>query len=319
MRHVPLGRSGLRVSRLALGTWRSWGTALDYSAAEACLRAALDGGISLVDLADVYAGGQAESWLGWMLGSLNRHRLVIATKAYWPTGDGPNDRGLSRKHLRARVDASLRRLRTDHIDLFYCHRLDPGVPLAETLRTIDELVSAGKILYWGLCSADAAAITAVCRAADQLGVPRPIANQPPYSLLDRRIEAEVLPTCSALGLGQAVFSPLGQGVLTGKYLGAPPPGSRANDPARLPGMEDHLERTDAVRSLVALAGELGTTPARLALAWTLRPGAATASIFGATSPEQVAENLAALELVLTPPTLGTLDRVFPPGRSRSQA
>lgn len=311
MRYVPLGRSGLRVSRLALGTWRTWGTTLDYAAAEACFRTALEGGVNLVDTADVYAGGQAESWLGWMLESVPRHALVIATKAFWPTGEGANQRGLSRKHLRASVESSLRRLRTDHVDLFYCHRLDPSVPVEETLRAVDDLIRAGKILYWGVCSADAAAIAGLCRTADQLGVPRPIANQPPYSLLDRRIELEVLSTCAALGIGQVVFSPLAQGVLTGKYLAGATPGSRAADPDRRPGMEGHLERTDRVRVLVAMADELGTTPARLALAWTLRSDDVCAAIFGATRVEQVRDDLAALELTLAPTTLSRLDRLFP--------
>ena len=312
MRHVRLGRSGLRVSRLALGTWRSWGTALDYAAAEACFRTALEGGINLVDVADVYAGGQAEAWLGWMLESVDRHEVVVASKAFWPSGDGPNDRGLGRKHLLASVEASLRRLRTDHLDLFLCHRLDTDTPAEETLRTIDDLVAKGKILYWGICSADATAIAGLCRLADGLGVPSPIANQPPYSLLDRRIERSVLPVCERLGIGQIVFSPLAQGVLTGKYLDGPPAGSRATDAHRKPGMERHLERVAAVRGLRTLADELGTTPARLALAWTLRGPAVASAIFGATRPEQVRDNLAALELSLTPEVLARLDAEFPP-------
>jgi aryl-alcohol dehydrogenase-like predicted oxidoreductase len=312
MRYVPLGRSGLKVSRLALGTWRSWATSLDYGQAEACFREALAGGVNLVDVADVYAGGQAEAWLGWLLASVDRDRLVVATKAFWPTGHGPNDRGLGRKHLRASVETSLERLRTDHIDLLYCHRLDPETPAEETLRAIDDLVTSGKVLYWGICSADAAAITDLCRRADALGVPRPIANQPPYSLLERRIEAEVLPVCRALGLGQVVFSPLAQGVLTGKYLAAEPPRSRAADPGRKPGMERYLERAGPVRGLADLADELGTTCARLALAWTLRSDGIASAIFGATSPEQVRDNLEATRLELAPGTLDRLEALFPP-------
>ena len=312
MRYVPLGRSGLKISRLALGTWRSWGTALDYGQAEACFRAALAGGVNLIDVADVYAGGQAEAWLGWMLGAVDRDRLVISTKVYWPAGDGPNDRGLGRKHLRASVEASLRRLRTDHIDLLLCHRLDPETPTRETLRAIGDLLAAGAVLYWGVCSADAGAITDLCRSADALGVPRPVANQPPYSLLERRIEAEVLPECRRLGISQVVYSPLAQGVLTGKYLAARSPDSRATDPDRRPGMERYLEQAERVRGLVDLAAELDTTPARLALAWTLRDDGIATALFGATRPAQVRDDLEAIRLELDPATTQRLDALFPP-------
>jgi len=208
---MKLGRSGLVISRLALGTWRTWGNRLDYATAEACFRTALDCGINLVDVADVYAGGQAESWLGWMMESLRREDVVVSTKIFWPTGDDPNSRGLSRKHLVEQVDTSLARLRTDYVDLLFCHRVDPAVPARETVATIGRLIETGKVLYWGISSADVARIVELCRTADALGVPRPIASQPRYNLQDRGIEAELLPTCRSLGMGQVVFSPLAQG------------------------------------------------------------------------------------------------------------
>lgn len=211
MQTMPLGRSGLTVSRLALGTWRTWGNTLDYAQAEAIFRTALECGINLVDVADVYAGGQAESWLGWMMEALRRSDVVVSTKIFWPTGDNPNARGLSAKHLTEQLETSLRRLRTDHVDLLFCHRVDSAVPAIETVRTIGRMIDAGKILYWGISSADVARIVELSRTADALGVPRPIASQPRYNLLDRGIEEELLPTCRDLGMGQVVFSPLAQG------------------------------------------------------------------------------------------------------------
>ncbi len=209
---MRLGRSGLVISRLALGTWRTWGNTLDYEAAERCLRTALEHGVNLVDVADVYAGGQAESWLGWMMESLRRSDVVVSTKFFWPTdADDPNARGLSSKHLTEQLETSLRRLRTDYVDLLFCHRVDPRVPAEETVRTIGRMIDAGKVLYWGVSSADVARIMELSRTAEALGVPRPIASQPRYNLLDRGIEDELLPTCRSLGMGQVVFSPLGQG------------------------------------------------------------------------------------------------------------
>lgn len=311
MQYALLGRSGLRVSRLALGTWRNWGCGQDFYAAEDCLRAALCAGVNLVDVADVYAGGQAESWLGWMLGPADRGRVLIATKAFWPAGDAPNERGLSRKHLLESVEASLRRLRTDRIDLFLWHRLDAATPLLESVSATGDLLRQGKVLYWGLCSADAAAIAGVCRTADALGVPRPIANQPPYNLLDRRIEAEVIPACRALGLSQIAFSPLAQGVLSGKYLYGRPAASRAADPGRLEGMERHLSRSDAVAGLAALARDLSSTPAKLALAFCLRDDAVASAVFGASSPAQVLANVEAIEQPLSAEVRARLEAIFP--------
>lgn len=310
MRFASLGRSGLRVSRLALGTWRTWGTSLDYAAAERVFRRAIEGGVNLVDVADVYAGGQAEAWLGWMMEHVRRDDLVVCTKACWPTGAGPNAGGLSAKHLAESVERSLGRLRTDRIDLFLCHRTDPSTPLQETVGAIGRLIAAGKIVHWGVSTGRAADLIDLAHVADALAVPRPIANQPPYSLLDRRIEAELLPVAGRLGIGQVVFSPLAQGVLTGKYLAATPPDSRAGDPSRLAGMERYLARRDAVAGLADLARELGTTPGRCALAWVLRAGAVASALFGASSPGQVDDNLAALDVDVSEVT-ERLERLFP--------
>jgi len=312
VRYTTLGRSGLRVSRLALGTWRTWGTSLDYDAAERVFRRALEGGVNLVDLADVYAGGQAEAWLGWMMQSLRRDDLVICTKACWPTGAGVNAGGLSARHLAEAVEGSLRRLRTDRVDLFLCHRSDPGTPTPESVRAIGRLVAAGKVVHWGVSTGSAADLVDLARTADALGVPRPVACQPPYSLLDRAIERELLPTARRLGVGSVVFSPLAQGVLTGKYLAAAPPDARGADPARASGMERYLDRREAVAGLAALAGELETTPGRVALAWVLRRrGGVASALFGASTPEQVEDNLGGLELSLDGETLDRLDGLFP--------
>lgn len=301
MRYRRLGRSGTRVSEVILGSWLTFGSSVDEQATAACVRAALDLGIQTFDTADVYALGAAERALGKALAGVPRQDVVLATKCFWPTGSGPNDRGLSRKHIRESCHASLERLGTGYVDLFQCHRFDPEVPLEETVRALEDLVREGKALAWGVSVWSGAQVReglALARAAGGYG---PVSNQPPYSLLERGIEAEVLPTCRALGVGQIVFSPLAQGVLTGKYrAGARPAGSRAADAQRNRFMQPFLAADAAARveRFVALAAEAGTSPARLALAWCLAQPGVDAVIVGATRPEQVRENAGACEVTL---------------------
>ena len=227
-----LGRSGLRVSEVVLGSWLTFGSSVDEHATRACVRAALDAGIHTFDTADVYALGKAEEVLGRALEGIPRKDLVLATKVFWPTGKGPNDKGLSRKHVVETLHASLARLKTDYVDVYQCHRFDPDVPLEETVRAMEDLVRAGKTLYWGVSVWTGAQIAEAIRIARALGGEGPIVNQPEFSLLDRRIEAEVLPVSRREGVGQWVFSPLAQGVLTGKYSGgARPAGTRGADDA----------------------------------------------------------------------------------------
>lgn len=314
MEYMNLGLSGLKVSRVAIGSWLTYGSAVHKEQTAACIRAALDRGVILVDTADIYARGAAESVLGEVLQGVRRQDVVLATKAFWPMTDNPNDRGLSRKHLFESVHGSLERLRTDYVDLFQCHRYDHETPVAETVRAMGDLIRQGKVLYWGVSCWRAEQILDACRLADQLGVPRPISNQPPYSLLARDIEQEVIPVCEREGVGQIVWSPLAQGVLTGKYSGGQrPSGSRAADEQRNVFMgrfldDDVLDRVDR---MVEIAGDLGVTPAQLALAWALRIDNVTSVIVGATRPEQVIDNVEAADIELEADVLIALEELFP--------
>ncbi len=315
MKFRRLGSSGVKVSEVALGSWLTFGSSVDQDTTTRCTRRALDLGINFLDTADVYMRGEAERQLGVAVDGVPRRSLFLATKCFWPTGDGPNDRGLSRKHVIEALHDSLRHLRTDYVDLLQCHRYDPDTPLPETVRAMGDLIAQGKVLYWGTSCWSAAQIADGCRTADLLGVPRPVSNQPAFSLLDRAVETEIVPTAMREGLGHVVFSPLAQGVLSGKYSrGKVPPGSRGADEKRGVWMRKHLdpkvlERVDA---FCGLAAEAGTTPARLALAWVLsRPGM-TSAIFGATRLEQVEENAAAVDVAIAPDLAARLDALFPP-------
>jgi len=297
MDHRYLGRSGLKVSEISYGNWITHGSQVEEDAAVACVNAALDAGVTTFDTADVYAGTRAEAVLGRALKGLRREGLEILTKVYWPTGEGPNDRGLSRKHIHESINGSLRRLGTDYVDLYQAHRFDHETPLEETMRAFDDLVRAGKVLYVGVSEWDADQIRRATEIADRMGFDRLISNQPQYSMLYRVIEAEVVPTSVELGLGQIVWSPIAQGVLTGKYLpGQPPPeGSRATDPTS--GHFTERLRTEpiltAVQRLTPLAEQAGLTMAQLAVAWVLQHDFISSAIVGATRPEQVRDNVGA--------------------------
>jgi aryl-alcohol dehydrogenase-like predicted oxidoreductase len=311
MKHRYLGRSGLKVSEISYGNWITHGSQVEEDAAVACVNAALDVGITTFDTADVYAGTRAEAVLGRALKGLRREGLEIFTKVYWPTGEGPNDRGLSRKHISESINGSLRRLGTDYVDLYQAHRFDHETPLEETMRAFDDLVRAGKVLYVGVSEWDAAQIRRAVEIADAMGFDRLISNQPQYSMLYRVIEAEVVPTSVELGLGQVVWSPIAQGVLTGKYLpGQPPPeGSRATDPTS--GHFTERLRTEpiltAVQRLKPIAEQAGLTMAQLAVAWVLQHDFISSAIVGATRPEQVADNAGASGIVLGDDVMAAID------------
>ena len=314
MQHRRLGRSGLRVSEISLGSWLTFGATVDRAATAGVVRAALDAGIDSFDTADVYAGGAAEEALGAALRGVARHRLVVATKAFFPMSEGANDRGLSRKHLFESVHASLRRLGTDYVDLHQCHRADPDTPLEETVRAYDDLIRQGKLLYWGVSEWSEVQIAEAVRLACELGAHRPISSQPQYSILRRGIERAVLPTCEREGLGQIVWSPLAQGVLTGKYRpGERPAGTRAAHPFQARFMESFLapEVLERVEALRPLADALGVSMAQLALAWCLRQPGVASVIVGATRPAHVAENAKASGLVLPPEVIARIDALFP--------
>jgi voltage-dependent potassium channel beta subunit len=309
-----LGRSGLRVSALGLGTWLTLGSRLDASAGTALLRKALDEGVNLIDTADVYDRGAAEEALGRLLADVPRKDYVLASKVYFPTGPGPNDRGLSRKHIDETVHTSLRRLRTTYIDLFQCHRYDEHTPVEETVRAFDDLIRQGKLLYWGVSLWSADQIDEAIEIADRLGAHRPVSNQPPYSLMKREVEAAVLPACDRHGLGVLAYSPLAQGVLTGKYLGGSRPAdSRAADGDRNTFMSPYMEesRMEQVRRMKTLADAEGITPAQLAIAWILRRPEISSVLVGATKVSQLDENLGALDVALSEEALTALDGIFP--------
>jgi aryl-alcohol dehydrogenase-like predicted oxidoreductase len=309
-----LGRSGLSVSEVSYGNWLTHGSQVEEDAATACVRAALDAGITTFDTADVYAGTAAEAVLGRALAGVKRESVEIFTKVYWPTGAGPNEKGLSRKHILESCHASLRRLQTDHVDLYQAHRFDPDVPLEETLRAFEDLVRAGKVLYVGVSEWRASQIDEALQIADAMGFDRIVSSQPQYSMLWRVIEDEVVPLCEKEGISQIVWSPIAQGVLTGKYApGQPPPaGSRATDPTGSRFVQRLLrdEVLTAVQRLRPLADEAGLSLAQLAVAWVLQNPNVASAIVGATRPEQVTENAKAAGVRLDPALLAGIDEAL---------
>ncbi|MFF3439718.1 aldo/keto reductase family protein [Streptosporangium sp. NPDC002721] len=318
-----LGRSGLMVSEISYGNWITHGSQVEEDAAKQCVRAALDEGITTFDTADVYAGTKAEEVLGRALAGVRRESLEIFTKVYWPTGPGPNDRGLSRKHITESLHGSLRRLQTDYVDLYQAHRFDNETPLEETLKTFDDLVRQGKVLYVGVSEWTAEQIGRALKIADEMGFDRLVSNQPQYSMLWRVIEAEVVPLSEKEGVGQVVFSPIAQGVLTGKYRpGQPPPaGSRATDPSggnfisRIL-KDDVLTR---VQQLEPVAADLGLSMAQLAVAWVLQNPNVSSAIVGASRPEQVRDNVKASGVKLESEVLKKIDDILGPIVERDPA
>ncbi len=316
MEHRRLGRSGLKISEIAYGNWITHGSQVEEDAARACVATALDEGITTFDTADVYAGTRAEEILGRALAGVGRESIEICTKVYWPTGTGPNDSGLSRKHIMEAAAGSLRRLQTDHIDLYQAHRYDHETPLEETLRAFEDLVRQGKVLYVGVSEWRAEEISDALRIADQMGFDRIVSNQPQYNMLWRVIESEIIPLCEKEGIGQVVWSPIAQGVLTGKYLpGNPPPsGSRATDPSGSGFISHFLDENvlTRVQQLTPIAAEAGLSPAQLAVAWTLQNPNVCAAIVGATRPEQVRENAKASGVRLSDSVMRQIDGVLGP-------
>jgi aryl-alcohol dehydrogenase-like predicted oxidoreductase len=314
MEYRHLGKSGLVISEIAYGNWVTHGSQVEEQAAAECVRAALDEGITTFDTADVYAGGRAEEVLGRALHGVRRESLEIFTKVYWPIGDGRNDRGLSRKHIMESVHASLRRLQTDYIDLYQAHRYDAETPIEETMRAFDDLVRAGKVLYVGVSEWRAEQIAAALKVADELGLDRIVSNQPQYNMLWRVIEAEVVPLSEKEGIGQLVFSPIAQGVLTGKYTpgAAPPADSRATDPSGSNFIKRWLEdeTLEAVQQLEPLAAEAGLSLAQLAVAWVLQNPNVSAALIGATRPQQVRENVKAAGVRLEPGLMSRIDKAL---------
>ncbi len=310
-----LGRSGLKISEIAYGNWLTHGSQVEQDAALACVRAALDAGITTFDTADAYAATKAETVLGEALAGVPRDSYELFTKVYWPTGEGVNDRGLSRKHIVRSCEGSLRRLGTDHVDLYQAHRYDSETPLAETLRAFDDLVRQGKVLYVGVSEWTAGQISAALTLADEMGFDRLVSNQPQYSMLWRVIESEIVPLCQQEGVGQVVFSPIAQGALSGKYLPGqqPPAGSRATDDK---GGADMISRflgddlLTRVQKLKPLAADAGLSMPALAVAWVLQNSNVSAAIIGASRPEQVHDNVTAAGVRLDADLIAAIDDVL---------
>lgn len=314
MQHRRLGYSGLRVSEIILGNWITHGSQIDDDTAIKCVHAALDAGITTFDTADVYAGTAAESVLGRALRDQRREGLEIATKVYWPTGPGPNDRGLSRKHIRESLHASLRRLGTDYVDLYQAHRFDHETPLEETLHALSDLVREGKVLYLGVSEWRAEEIESAMQIIERDRLAPIISNQPQYSMLWRVIETEVVPTSLRHGIGQIVWSPIAQGVLSGKYLPGhdAPAGSRASGGEGAGFISRFMDEPilQAVQNLQPIAQSAGVSMAQLAIAWVLAQPGISAAIVGASRPEQVVDNAGACGITLDDDTLRAIDSVL---------
>ena len=315
MQTRTLGRSGLRITEIAYGNWLTHGSQVEEDAAHACVRQALEEGITTFDTADVYANTAAETVLGEALKGERREGLEIFTKVYWPTGPGGhNDNGLSRKHIMESIDGSLRRLQTEYVDLYQAHRWDDETPLEETMEAFADVVHSGKAHYIGVSEWSADQIRQGHALARELKIPF-VSSQPQYSMLWRVIEPEVVPTCEELGLGQIVWSPIAQGVLTGKYKPGeqPPAGSRATDDKGGKDMISRWMKDDVltrVQELKPIADEAGLTMAQLAVAWVLQNSNVSAAIIGASRPEQVTDNVKAAGVKLDAEVLTKIDEVL---------
>ncbi|MFH5184978.1 aldo/keto reductase family protein [Paenibacillus sp. TAB 01] len=311
MKYRRLGNSGLKVSEISLGSWLTYGGYVGDDPAVKSIEQAYDLGVNFFDTANVYERGEAEKVMGKALSRYPRESYVLATKVFNTMGDGPNDRGLSRKHIMEQAEASLKRLGADYIDIYYCHRYDPQTPLEETLRALDDLVTQGKVLYIGVSEWTPAQIVEAYAIADKLLLDKIIVNQPVYNLFNRYIEKEIIPIGESKGFGQVVFSPLAQGLLTGKYrIGQPVPAdSRAAsknwDEKRL--NESSLRKVD---QLGKIADELGIKLSQLAIAWILRQNNVASALVGASRPEQVVENCSASGIELSGDVLQSIEAIL---------
>lgn len=314
MKFRRMGRTGLKLSQISLGAWLTFGDQIDDRTASEILHAAYEQGVNFFDNADVYAAGKAESVMGRAISDLPRESLVLSSKVFWPTMPGPTGRGLSRKHIFESCHASLKRLGTEYLDLYFCHRFDPETPLEEVVRAMDDLVHAGKVLYWGTSEWRAGQIAQAHGIAVSAGLYPPLVEQPQYNMLVRRIvEDELVPLADDLGFGMVTWSPLRSGLLSGKYLDGEPQGARLSlekyQWLRDILSEDNLHK---VRELSVVADQVGCSLAQLAIAWLLRFPQVSSVITGATRVAHVEENVAAIEVVdrLTPEVLDRIEGVL---------
>jgi voltage-dependent potassium channel beta subunit len=309
-----LGRSGVKVSEISLGSWLTYGGSVAEERAQACIYKAYELGINFFDTANVYMRGTAEEIVGRALKGFERDSYFLATKVYFPMGEGPNDRGLSRKHITEQCHASLTRLGVDYVDLYQCHRYDEDTPLEETLRVLDDLIRQGKVLYVGVSEWTADQIADALRLAKEMNLDKIVSNQPRYNMIQRQIEAEIIPLCEREGVGQVIFSPLAQGVLTGKYRPgeAPEQGTRAADPESNRFMQELMneEVLSAVEKLRPVASDAGLSMSQLALAWVLQRDNVSSAIIGASRPEQVEDNAKAAGVRLSSDVVSEIDSIL---------
>ncbi len=309
MEYRRIGKTGLKVSSVSIGGWITMGGTIDDKTSHGILKKSIDLGINFIDLADIYAKGEAESVAGKLLVDYQRSDLVLSSKVFWPMSDNPNDRGLSRKHIMESCEKSLKRLKTDYLDMYFCHRFDEETPLEETLRAMDDLVRQGKILYWGTSVWSSEQLSQAHRVSEKYGAYKPVVEQPRYNLLDREIESSVMGTCTEEGMGLVVWSPLAQGLLAGRYDEGVPENSRASTTSWL---SDSLNEENLVKSrqFSELSKDLGYTPSQVALAWCLRRPEISSVITGASSPSQVESNVAAAQIQLSSEDLVRIDTIF---------
>jgi len=316
MQYRRMGRTGIRVSEISLGSWLTYGNTTERETAIKTIDTAYDLGINFFDTANAYARGAAEIVVGEALSKYPRESFVLATKVYFPMGDGPNDKGLSRKHVMESAHASLKRLNVDYVDILYCHRPDPETPVDETLRAFDDLIRQGKVMYMGVSEWSAVQMREALHVSDRLLLDRIVVNQPQYSMLNRNIEKEIIPLGEREGIGQVVFSPLAQGVLTGKYKPGQqsPQGSRATDPKQNMWIGNLLgdDILTKVANLGVIASELGMSMSQLALAWILRQPNVASALIGASRPEQVSENAGASGITLMKDVLQRIEVILGP-------
>jgi voltage-dependent potassium channel beta subunit len=311
MQFRRLGSAGIKVSEISLGGWLTFGGTVDEETVGKIVGTAIDHGVNFIDLADIYARGEAERVCGRVLKAYKRTDLVISSKLFWPMTENINDRGLSRKHIVESIDKTLARLQIDYLDIYFCHRFDPETEIEEVVRAMDDLIRQGKILYWGTSVWEAGQIATAAAVADRYLCYRPQVEQPRYNMIDRHIEAEIMPTCARHGIGLMVWSPLAMGLLTGKYHDGIPEGSRGASSDWLKNILTE-ENLDKVKMLSSVADDLGVTVAQLALAWILRHAEVSSAITGATKPEQVESNVGASDISLEPSIIARIEGILNP-------
>lgn len=314
LKYRRVGNSGIKVSEIGLGSWLTYGTASEQKAADACIQKAIECGINFFDTANAYNNGAGEKALGSALKPYDRSSYVLSTKVFFPMGEGPNDHGLSRKHIMEQCDASLKRLGVDYLDIYFCNRYDEQTPTEETLRALDDLISQGKVLYAGVSEWSAAQITEATGISKKLNLRPLISNQPIYNMFERYIEDEILKVSKAEGIGQIVFSPLAQGILTGKYqpeTKIPKESRAANDKVNTV-INSYLKDNvlECVQDLNSLAKQLDISLAQLSLAWVLRNRGVSSALIGASRPEQIVENVKAVEVKLQADVLQEIEEIL---------